>query len=150
MAVAVVTALIVGLLVGMVASWRVSRSRMQRWSEELLAEWRDEETESIQQATLGRSRAVLKGRVFEQVAPLDPDFGFDPADARFIGSPVDFVVFDGLTAARSGQRQSLRSIVFLDVKTGGSTLTTVQRRVRDSVQRGDVSVRFVPRGVADD
>jgi predicted Holliday junction resolvase-like endonuclease len=47
------------------------------------------------------------------MAPLLPDFGFNPRDARFIGNPIDYVVFDGLS---EGQ---LRRIVFLEVKTGG-------------------------------
>ena len=30
----------------------------------------------------------------EQMAPLLPEFPFASADARFIGNPIDFVVFD--------------------------------------------------------
>jgi len=42
------------------------------------------------------------------------------------------VVFDGLAEGR------LRSIVFVEVKTGGSTLTTRERWVREIVQHREV------------
>ena len=41
-----------------------------------------------------RSRYVLTGKVWEQVAPYLPNFKHNPSDIRFLGSPVDFVVFD--------------------------------------------------------
>jgi predicted Holliday junction resolvase-like endonuclease len=45
-----------------------------------------------------RSRSVVSGKVQEHLAPLFPEFisQFNPKDARFLGSPLDFVVFDGL------------------------------------------------------
>ena len=72
------------------------------------------------------SRSAITGRVAEQMAPLLPDFGFNPKDARFIGNPVDYVVFDGLSEGR------LRRIVFVEVKTGG-TLNANERQVKAAV-----------------
>lgn len=69
------------------------------------------------------SRSAITGRVAEQMAPLLPDFDFNPRDARFIGNPIDYVVFDGLA---EGQ---LRRIVFVEVKTGGS-LNANERQVK--------------------
>ena len=42
-----------------------------------------------------KSRAVLGGLAGEQVAPFMPGFPCNPADARFVGKPVDFVAFPG-------------------------------------------------------
>jgi predicted Holliday junction resolvase-like endonuclease len=53
-------------------------------------------------------------------------------DVRFLGSPIDLVVFDGLAEGR------VRRIVFLEVKTGGSGLTSRERCVRDVVQAREV------------
>ncbi len=72
------------------------------------------------------------GRVFEQLVPYLPEFPFNPKDARFLGSPVDFVVFDGLD---DGQ---VRRIVFVEVKTAASDLSTRERRVRDAIRSGRV------------
>jgi predicted Holliday junction resolvase-like endonuclease len=70
--------------------------------------------------------------VYEQLLPYLPDFPYNPKDVRFLGSPTDLVVFDGLT---DGQ---VKRIVFLEVKTGGSSLTARERSVRDAVQAREV------------
>jgi predicted Holliday junction resolvase-like endonuclease len=38
---------------------------------------------------------VTFGKVTEHFIPDLPDFAYNPKDARFLGSPVDFIVFDG-------------------------------------------------------
>ncbi|HXL10861.1 MAG TPA: Holliday junction resolvase-like protein, partial [Gemmatimonadales bacterium] len=55
-----------------------------------------------------------------------------PKDARFLGTPVDLVVFDGLD---EGQ---LRRVVFIEVKTGEGALSVRERQVRDAVQARQV------------
>ena len=79
-----------------------------------------------------QSRAVTRGQIYEQLVPYLPDFQFNPKDAQFLGRPVDFVVFDGLDEGE------VRRIVFVEVKTGVSTLTTRERRVRDAIRAGRV------------
>ena len=43
-----------------------------------------------------KSREVLSGQFSEQLAPFLPDFKYSPSEARFIGKPVDFIVFKGM------------------------------------------------------
>jgi len=43
------------------------------------------------------SRLTLNGRIAEQMAPVLPGFLFNPTDARFIGTPEDYIILDGLT-----------------------------------------------------
>jgi predicted Holliday junction resolvase-like endonuclease len=74
-----------------------------------------------------QSRAVTAGKVAEQLAPHFPEFTLNPREARFLGSPVDFVVFDGL------EDGAVRRIVFVEVKTGGAGLSGRERLVRDAV-----------------
>src|SRR5262245_49905905 len=59
--------------------------------------WKVRYTRGVRQDAVLRSQAVTSGKVFEQIVPHLPEFSFNPRDARFLGSPVDFVVFDGLT-----------------------------------------------------
>jgi len=94
--------------------------------------WKVRYTRIIRRDAVQRSVAVTTGKVFEQLIPWLPDFRFNPRDARFLGSPVDFVVFDGLS---DGQ---VRRVVFVEVKTGDSDLSTRERRVRDAVRAGNV------------
>ena len=82
---------------------------------------------------IDQHRAVTQGQVYEQLVPYLPDFDFNPKDARFLGRPVDFVVFDGLDEGE------LRRIVFVEVKTGGSRLTTRERLIRDAIRDGRIA-----------
>lgn len=74
-----------------------------------------------------RSVAVVSGKVGENLAPYLGAFPWNPKDARFLGSPVDLLVFDGLS------EDDVREVVFVEVKTGASTLTTRERRVKDAI-----------------
>ena len=81
-----------------------------------------------------RSAAVVTGRVYEQLVPYLPWFRYNPREARFLGSPIDLVVFDGL------EDGNIRSIVFLEVKKGSSRLSDRERMVKEAVER--CAVRF--------
>jgi len=91
-----------------------------------LEQWKVEK--EIRQDAIDKSQSVTFGKMTEHVVPYLPGSRFNPADARFIGSPIDFVVFDGL-----GDNE-VRKIVFVEVKTGASNLSTRERGVRNAVQ----------------
>lgn len=109
--------LAIGLLVGLVA----------------FIVWRAKHAGAIRADAVARSLAVTVGKVSEQLVPYLPGFGYNPKDARFLGSPVDFVVFDGLDAG------ALRRVVFLEVKTGAAALSTRERQVRDAIESGRIA-----------
>lgn len=94
--------------------------------------WRMRYTRLIRRDAVQRSVAVTTGKVVEQFVPYLPAFPFNPRDARFLGSPIDLVVFDGLTEGE------VRRVVFVEVKTGTSDLSTRERLVRDAVLAGHV------------
>lgn len=94
--------------------------------------WKARYTRLLRLDAVQRSQAVTVGKVYEQIVPYLPGFPFNPKDVRFLGTPVDFVVFDGLN---DGQ---VRRIVFVEVKTAASDLSTRERRVRDAVRAGRV------------
>jgi len=94
--------------------------------------WKARYTRAVRQDAIQRSLAVTAGKVYEQLVPYLPNFPFNPKDVRFLGSPVDFVVFDGLS---DGQ---VTRIVFVEVKTGDAQLSGRERRVRDAVQQARV------------
>ena len=97
--------------------------------------WKLRYTRAVRADAVQRSLAVTAGKVYEQLVPYLPGFGFDPRDARFLGSPVDLVVFDGLSEG------DVRRIVFVEVKTAGADLSTRERRVRDAVRARQVEWR---------
>jgi predicted Holliday junction resolvase-like endonuclease len=94
--------------------------------------WKVRYTTRIREDAVQRSQAVTAGKVHEQLIPYLPAFPFNPKDVRFLGSPIDLVIFDGLAEGR------VRRIVFLEVKTGGAGLTSRERCVRDAIQAREV------------
>ncbi|HOT92488.1 MAG TPA: Holliday junction resolvase-like protein [Anaerolineae bacterium] len=97
-----------------------------------------------------QSRAVLKGKLAEQMAPLLPGFTYWPADARFLGDPVDYIVFNGYSKVKDGDEAGEDvEVVILDIKQGKSMLTNGQRQIAKAVEAGRVRfevVRVFPDG----
>lgn len=84
---------------------------------------------------LKRSRAVLKGRISEQIVPFLEQFRYNPSDARFIGSPIDYVIFDGYTELKDNKVERPITVVLADVKAGKSaSLTREQRRIKKAIE----------------
>jgi predicted Holliday junction resolvase-like endonuclease len=100
----------------------------------------DSDIEIARRDALVRSRNVVSGKVQEHLVPVFPEFLelFNPRDARFLGSPIDFVVFAGLD-----EGEECRDVVLVEVKTGKSTLSKRERQVRDAVEAGRVSYRLL-------
>lgn len=80
-----------------------------------------------------RSKAVINGQVAEQIAPFLPDFPANPSDARFVGKPVDFIVFSGLS-----ENEKIDEILFVEVKTGKSLLSEREKEVKKAIEKGNV------------
>jgi predicted Holliday junction resolvase-like endonuclease len=97
------------------------------------ADWEGHKVRDIVKARLKASRAVLGGLVSEQIAPLLPGFPFDPGDCRFMGKPVDFIVFRGMN------EKNISEVVFLEVKSGtGKNLNDQEKRLREVIRAGRV------------
>ncbi len=101
----------------------------------LLRDWKSEQERTIRQDAIQRSQAVTVGKITEHLVPHLPNFNYNPKDVRFIGSPVDFIIFDGLNNEEENQ---IREVVFVEIKTGMSALTKRERLVRDAIKAGRV------------
>lgn len=109
-----------------------------------LQEWKMQEEEKIRRDATIRSLNTILGRVGEEFAPfyLVDRLKADPKDFRHIGSPVDYVVFKGLS-----DDTVKPEIIFLEIKTGQtSALTERERKVRDAVLNKRVSYEVVNLG----
>jgi len=96
--------------------------------------WRTSTAEkSVRRDATRRSRAVLTGQFSEQLAPYLPNFPYNPTEVRFVGKPIDYIVFEGL-----GERAITR-VVFLEVKSGNAALNDAERSLRDAIQSGRVA-----------
>lgn len=93
-----------------------------------------ERIEDATQTSLNQSRSSLKGKIGEQLAPILPEFTskYNPADARFIGSPIDYVIFKNMRNNSDEEAEPLE-IVLLEVKTGNTPLTKIEKAVKDAI-----------------
>ena len=88
-----------------------------------------EEIRSAREDAVKRSRAVLNGQFSEQFAPFFPAFPADPTESRFIGKPVDFIAFSGLSNG------TIDEVLFIEVKTGSARLSKPEQSLRDAIER---------------
>jgi predicted Holliday junction resolvase-like endonuclease len=92
-----------------------------------------DEIEQARKSAVSQSRAVLGGKFTEQMVPFFPDFQYDPTEVRFIGSPIDMIVFPGLA---QGDPQE---IVILEIKTGkNAKLKPHQKKIKQLIEDGMV------------
>ncbi len=123
------------------------RSRIVRIYEGRMHDLKDQLQEAVVTArkeSANQSRAVLKGKMAEQIAPLLPGFDYWPADSRFLGDPVDYVVFSGYSACKDHLEDCHNmEVVILDIKQGKSGLTYGQRQIAQAVADGRVRFEVV-------
>ena len=86
---------------------------------------------------LSRGRATIRGQVAEQLAPLMPEFPYANADARFLGAPVDYIVFDGLSDDEEVD------IVIVEIKTGRAKLSPREKRIKEACKAGRIRFEVV-------
>ncbi|MEJ2267979.1 MAG: Holliday junction resolvase-like protein, partial [Nanoarchaeota archaeon] len=96
--------LLVGLIIAYLIGYKFGAFRKNR-------EWENELPNHRRKAIL-KSRAILGGQFSEQLAPYLPDFNYLPTECRFVGKPIDFIVFKGM------DEKDINEIIFIEVKSG--------------------------------
>jgi predicted Holliday junction resolvase-like endonuclease len=74
-----------------------------------------------------RSRSVLSGMFAEQLAPYLPNFPFSPTEAKFIGAPIDFLIFRGMDA------HHIEEVIFVEMKSGSTRLNHNEHSLKDAI-----------------
>ena len=100
-----------------------------------LEKWKQEMEREIRRDAIKGSITTLLGRVGEQIAPLYmmKELGVSPRDLRFIGTPIDFIAFKGLSEGKP------EKIIFIEVKASQSgSLTEKEKYVKSLVEAKQV------------
>ncbi len=113
----VLIAIVIAFIVGRKAG---EYSKHKEW-EKALPDYRKE--------AIAKSRAVLGGQFSEQLAPFLPNFNYLPTEARFIGKPIDFLIFKGM------DEKKIEEVVFVEVKSGKSKLTEHERNLKETIEK---------------
>lgn len=141
----VFTDILIGLSIGLILAASVYlimkmqlRHRIAMVEKEFSQTWAEQES-SIRKDAADRSRYVLKGKIAEHMVPMYKDvFKYDPSDARFLGAPIDYVIFDGYTAIKDGNSDEPITVVLADIKTGNAQLNRTERKIKEAVEQGRV------------
>ena len=139
-------AMLIGACIGIVLTVLVlsgtRNGKIKAEYEQYIAELELEHQHALldaQKRSVNTSRAVLKGKMAEQLAPIMPEFRYLPSDAKFLGDPIDYVVFDGYTDFRDGDGIAEDiEVVLIDIKSGGARLSKGQQVIAQAIREGRV------------
>ena len=140
-----ITDILIGLFIGLVVAASVYlimkmqlRHRISLVEKEFAKTWAEHES-SVRKDAADRSRYVIKGKVAEHMIPMIPEvFKHNPSDARFIGAPIDYLIFDGYTSVKDGNSDEEITVVLADIKTGKASLNRTERKIKEAVEKGRV------------
>ncbi|MDO8628819.1 MAG: Holliday junction resolvase-like protein [Nanoarchaeota archaeon] len=74
-----------------------------------------------------KSLVVKHGKNWEQFTPFMKDFPGNKENFRFLGTPIDGIIFDD------------EEIKFIEIKTGTSRLSDKQERIKNLIEKKKVS-----------
>lgn len=79
-----------------------------------------------------KSRAIIGGQFSEQLSPYLPNFEFNPTECKFLGKPVDFIVFKGM------DEKNINEVIFVEVKSGKSKLNSYEKNLKNTIEKRKV------------
>ena len=79
--------------------------------------------------SLKRSGEVKHGKAWEEFVPFLKSFPYDKERFKFIGDPIDGIVFED------------NRIAIVEIKTGSSKMSAKQKRVQELVELGRVEFK---------
>ncbi len=147
----IVLSLLIGIIIGSAITYYILQKSQQHRTiieyESQIQSLKEEHQEALKEArnrSLDGSRAVIKGKIAEQLAPVLPNFKYLPSDARFIGDPIDYIVFNGYTDIKdNGGSENNLEVVIIDIKTGNASLSQFQQAIGRAIDAGRVRFEVV-------
>ena len=111
----IVLFLLIGIIIGHIIG---AIRRNKYWEGQIEKERKD---------AIAKSRATLGGLFSEQLAPYLPDFPYSPSEVRFIGKPIDFLVFKGADS------KNIDEVIFVEVKSGKSKINAHEKNLKNAI-----------------
>ena len=120
----VILVFLIGLVLAYLVGVKIATIKRDRyWENELPLHRKD---------AISKSRSVLSGMFSEQLAPFFPDFPFKATECKFLGKPVDFIVFKGL------DNKKVDEVVFVEVKSGKAQLNKTEKSLKEAIENKKV------------
>lgn len=115
---------LIGLIIAYWLGNRAGRFRRDKYWEEQLPDYKKN--------AIMKSRAIIGGQFSEQLSPYLPNFPFLPTECRFVGKPIDFLVFKGM------DNKEIDEVVFVEVKSGDSKLSSQEKNLKETIEKKKV------------
>lgn len=124
---------------------------LQKEYEIKMEKWKSTHSATIRKEAIEKSKQVIQGHALETMLPLvlrgdtesrvklleqlgvNDISEINPSDLRFMGSPIDYIYFKGLS---TGQ---IEEISFIEIKTKNGSLPKRERQIRDLIVNDDTS-----------
>jgi predicted Holliday junction resolvase-like endonuclease len=103
--------------------------------ESRLKDWIEQREKHVREDAILRSARTLSGKTLEKLVPFLEKFNHDPHDVRWLGDPVDLVIFDGYSKSN---HDGLEKITFCEIKSGNSKITRSQEKIKKIVEKKKV------------
>ncbi|MEM5772858.1 MAG: Holliday junction resolvase-like protein [Candidatus Aenigmatarchaeota archaeon] len=88
--------------------------------------------EEARETAILRYAGKIVGSILEKIAPFTKKIKYLPEDMKFLGDPIDYVVFDGKSS------DEVKKVVFLEVKSGTGGLNKIQKQIKDIIKNKNV------------
>jgi len=114
---------------------KVARDIQDDMKEDFAAEEEEftRQVTQITERTAKTAAAVNIGKSLEKILPMAKDFKWVVPDTKFLGDPIDLLIFNGLSEGK------VESLSFVEVKSGSARLNTHQKAIRDAIMEHRVS-----------
>ncbi|UFX83040.1 Holliday junction resolvase-like protein [Candidatus Absconditicoccus praedator] len=117
--------LLVGVIIGGIIGYLIAK--VYYWMQ----------NKKTRKQAIGKSKSIITGQVYEQIAPLLPQIKYNPKDMTFVGKGVDYIVLDGISNG------NLKKIVFLEIKTGKSQQNKNEKAIQQTIKNKNVEYELI-------
>ena len=118
--------IIISAIFAIILLWLAYKSGYKNGKSEKELEWQ-ENLVRLKGDIADHQRVNIKGKVAEVFAPFLKGFPFKPSECKFIGDPIDYLVFEGLSD------RDIKRIHFVEVKTNDGKLSKHQKQIQDLI-----------------
>ena len=124
-----------GLMAGLTIVSLISFFILKYLLKKKIESWEKYEMQKALEKTVNLQRPILKGKISEQLFPILYEKEGNLSDLRFLGNPIDYIKFDGLSDLNEGRKIQIK---FIEIKTGNAKLNKNEEAVKKAVQDKEV------------
>lgn len=98
-----------------------------------------EKKKQLSRQAIARSKGVKLGYYLEEWIPYFKPLlkQYNPCDYKYLGKPVDFIVFKGM------EEKDIKEIVFLEAKSKSGSLSKPERQIKNCIEKGKTKFKVV-------